>query len=354
MNEIEQILAQAISEKAFPGAAAAWGNDKSVSFAFQGRTRYDEAAPAVDESVLWDLASVTKVASTTSTALVLHHSGELDLDASAQAYAPRFAHEGPTIRDLLLHRSGLPAYASFQATCRTPEESEDALYALAVRQEAPAATVYSCMGFMVLQRVIESITGETLAEAAKRRVFDPLGMTSTLYAPGADLRPRCAPTEELPAWRKAIEDERGFVRVQDSHIQGGVHDPAAFMVGGISGNAGLFSTIGDMAKWAQHMAQGGGAVIDPHTLGIWRRRQTEESTRALGFDTKSPKGSSAGELFGPRSFGHTGYTGTSVWMDPDTARWGVLLTSRVHPKDGNMAISKVRPAFYDAVIRHLA
>jgi CubicO group peptidase (beta-lactamase class C family) len=354
MNEIEQILAKAIADKAFPGAAAAWGDDKTTHVAFQGRTRYDAGAPAVDGSVLWDMASVTKVASTTSTALVMHHAGELDLDASAQAYASRFAHAGPTVRDLLLHRSGLPAYANFQSTCRSPEESEDALYALAARQEAPAATVYSCMGFMMLQRVIESITGESLAEAAQRRVFGPLGMTDTLYVPGPEHRTRCAPTEEIPVWRREIEDERGFVRVQDEFIQGGVHDPAAFMVGGVSGNAGLFSTIGDMAKWAQHMAQGGGSVIDPHTLGIWRRRQSDESTRALGFDTKSPKGSSAGELFGRRSFGHTGYTGTSVWMDPDTARWGVLLTSRVHPKDGNTAISQVRPQFYDAVIRHLA
>jgi CubicO group peptidase (beta-lactamase class C family) len=353
MKKVFDVLNEAIQAKAFPGAAAAWGDDRSAKTLCLGRTRYDVQAPEVDAETLWDLASVTKVVSTTTTALILHSQGLMDLEAGAAAYAPRFGHPDVTIRDLLLHRSGLPAYASFQASCRTPKECEDALFALSLRP-GPAKTEYSCMGFMTLQKVIESIVGEGLDRAARRLVFEPLGMSKTFYLPALEDRRRCAPTEEIPGWRREIEDERGYERVQETWIQGGVHDPAAFMIGGVSGNAGLFSTLADMIRWSQHLAQGGGSVVDPHILGLWRRRFDDDSTRALGFDTKSPSGSSAGSLFGARSFGHTGYTGTSVWIDPDTARWCVLLTARVHPRDGDSPMTRIRGEFADAVWQELS
>lgn len=350
---VASVLEQAIENGAFPGAAVAYGLGSEARFGYYGSHTYDEASQEVGEETLWDLASVTKVASTTTAALCLYQESRLDLDAHVTSFVPRFRHDRVRVRDLLTHRSGLPAYCSFQTRTKTVEGSEQELFGLDLRPAVPPKTEYSCMGFMILQRVVEAVTGKGLDEAVKELAHAPLGMDSTSYKPSLADRKRCAPTETRDDWRKEIEDQRGYERVNSTYIQGGVHDPAAFMVGGVSGNAGLFSTARDMALWAQELAVGGSELFDPAALRLWRTRQAKSSSRALGFDTKSPRGSSAGTLFGPQSFGHTGYTGTCLWVDPATKMWAVLLANRVHPTSANLKISKVRPAFHDAVWREL-
>ncbi|MCG9894848.1 MAG: serine hydrolase, partial [Fimbriimonadaceae bacterium] len=190
-----------------------------------------------------------------------------------------------------------------------------------------------------------------LDRLADRLVFEPLKMSETGYRP-TDLD-RCAPTEVLADWRRELSDERKEARPNspanpDRWIQGSVHDPAAWMMGGVSGNAGLFSTIGDLAIWTQSLIQDGSGWLKPETLPRWRARAAEDSSRALGFDTKDGDTSSAGPLFGANSYGHTGYTGTSIWIDPDAKTAGILLTNRVHPDD-KATLAQARRDFHERV-----
>ncbi len=188
------------------------------------------------------------------------------------------------------------------------------------------------------------MAGEPLDVFAAQRIFEPLGMKETLYRPGPELRARIAPTERDP-WRGRL-------------LQGEVHDENAYALGGVAPHAGLFATATDVARFAQMMLNGG--VYDHHRIvsrevvaRFTRRAEVPGSSRALGWDTPSGE-SSAGHLFSPRSFGHTGFTGTSLWIDPDRRLFVVLLTNRVHPTRDNDAIREIRPAVADAVVRALA
>lgn len=346
---LKVLLEQGISDGAFPGAAYAIGTPDRVEYGFAGRLTYSPEAPVVTEETLWDLASVTKVVSTTSSAMLLYQQGKLDLEAHATSYVSRFRHDQVTIRQLLTHSSGLPAYCSFQLKNETPEQAENELFSLNLRPAVPPKMEYSCMGFMIMQRVIESISGVKLDQFVRENVHGPLGMKDTMYNPSLTDRTRCAVEEKYDDWRKKIEDKRGFVRVNEEFIQGTVHDPAAFMMGGVSGNAGLFSNPHDLGNWMHELIRGGDKVYKPEVLKEWIKRQSQISTRALGFDTKSEKGSSAGRRFSLTSFGHTGYTGTTVWMDPTNKFFACLLTNRVHPTSENSKITEFRPKFHDAV-----
>lgn len=351
IERLDSYLEAKVREKVFPGAAYVVGTRDKLYTGWVGRHTYSPESPEVGDSTLWDMASVTKVMATTSSAMVLNQNGMLDLEAHVSAFLPRFRHDHVTVRDLLLHRSGLPAYFNFQNSCRTPEECEAKLFELPASEATPPKTVYSCIGFMTLQRVIESIAGKQLDVVATELVFTPLGMKNCSYRP-LDLA-KCAPTEKMPAWRRKIGDERGEKRVQDEFIQGTVHDPAAYMSGGVSGNAGLFCTAADLGKWLTELVRGGEKVFSPAALVEWRRRQGAASSRALGFDTKSPSGSSAGRRFHLRSYGHTGYTGTSVWIDPEARIFAGLLTNRVHPNDEAVPMLAARAGFHDAVWEEL-
>lgn len=346
MQKIESLLQLAIEDKKTPGAAWAIGRGEKFVTGSLGRFTFDPSSEEVSDNTLFDLASLTKVVCTTSSAMLLHQRGELDLEAHANSFLTKFQHDSVTVRDLLLHRSGLPAYFNFQTKCSSPSESEEAFWQIGLRSAIPPKTEYSCLGFMTLQRIIESISSTSLDDFASQEVFMPLGMGRTIYTPGLEDRRRCAPTEVLPEWRRKLEDAWGFVRTRDDYIQGIVHDPAAFMRGGVSGNAGLFSTNTDLALWARELALGGEKLFAQNEVAAWTKRAGESSTRALGFDTKSPEGSSAGRRFHQTSFGHTGYTGTSIWIDPASRIYAVLLTNRVHPDD-KASVASLRPAFHD-------
>ncbi len=201
--------------------------------------------------------------------------------------------------------------------------------------------MYSDLGIILLGEILQRVSGQPLEVFVQERVFGPLGMADTMYVPGEDLSPRIAPTE-FDEWR-------------DRLIQGEVHDENAFALGGVAPHAGLFSTAGDLARFCQMLVNGGvlehHRIVSRQTVELFTRRAgTDDSMRALGWDTKSPEKSSAGSFFSPLSFGHTGFTGTSIWIDPDRELFLILLTNRVHPTRENALIRKARPAVADAAV----
>jgi len=228
--------------------------------------------------------------------------------------------------------------------CRTAEEALDSAFATELVATPGDTTIYSDIGMITMGKVVEKIAGMPLSEFLKKEFFEPLGMTSTMYNPPVSLHDRVAPTEIDTVWRKTL-------------VRGQVHDENAALLGGVAGHAGLFSTASDLAIYMQMLlnkgAYGGVRFLEESTVVRFTRTVVPGQDRFLGWDMKSLTGSSAGNLFSPSSFGHTGYTGTSIWADPIRKLSIILLTNRVHPTRANLKISRVRPAVADAVIRAL-
>jgi beta-N-acetylhexosaminidase len=341
---VEYLRGQADSG-AFPGAVLAVGRHGRLALlAAAGRYATDDPRP-VDPAALYDLASLTKVVGLTTACMLLVDDGQLALDAPVQRYLPAFPgvdKERVTVRHLLTHASGLPAWRALY------QESDSRAAALALVDTTPLAAapgerfVYSDLGAIVLTQVVERIAGEPLDRFLVRRVFGPLGMPATRYQPPAAWRDRIAPTENDTAFRHRA-------------LRGEVHDENAGRLGGISGHAGLFSNALDLSRFAAMLLNGGAwdtlQLVRAETVAEFTRRQgvPPGSSRALGWDTPSPA-SSAGHKLSERAFGHTGFTGTSLWLDPETDLFIILLTNRVHPTRANTAILRVRPRVADLVV----
>lgn len=338
---LDSIMAVGIAERAAPGGSIAIGRyGQHVLTRGFGRTDWVAAAPAVDDRTIYDLASLTKVVVTTTAAMILEEEGLLQLDRTVASYLPEFndsAKAGITVRMLLTHRGGLEAFAPLYRDTQGRAAYLAAINSSPLRYPPGARAVYSDWDMIVLQLVIERITGESLDVFAKRRITDPLGMTDSFFNPDSSLFSRIAPTE--------LESATGRL------IHGVVHDPNARAIGGISGHAGLFSSARDLAIFAQMMLNGGhyGSVriLRPTTIARWTSRQDADTSRALGWDTPSGR-SSAGRFFSPRSFGHTGFTGTSMWMDPVKDMYVVLLTNRVNPSSESTRVFRLRRDVADA------
>jgi CubicO group peptidase (beta-lactamase class C family) len=354
LEGLNDLLREGIKDGAFPGAAYAVGTADKAWYGYVGNQTYDEGSKKIDENTLWDMASVSKVAGTTPAAMLAVDAGLLNIEDRVSHFLPDFLNGDKKyikVRDLLLHTSGLPEYTNVTAM-RTKEEVLKHIFGLKLKYET-GTTAYSCLGFVTLQQVIEKAVSMPMDKWLQERLYKPLGMSKTGYRPSEADRPNCAPTEKIPAWVRKLEDERGFKRVQDKYMQGDVHDPVANVIGGVSGNAGLFSRPLDMALYAQMYLKKGQGIIKPDTIRIWTKRNSAKVTRALGWDTKSVEGSSGGTLFSLSSIGHTGYTGTVIWIDLDRQIFGVLFTNRVCPNDGNEKLMPMRPKFFDAVFRLL-
>ena len=352
---LTELLQSGIEEKVFPGAACAFGVDDHTYFATAGHHTYNENSKPITQHTMWDLASVTKVTATTSIALTLYQEGVLDLDAHVQHLIGEFeggAKDEVRVRNLLLHDSGLPPYRNL-TKYRVPKDARHELFCTELSADPTEKTAYSCLGFVTLMEYMERLTGDPMERLLHERVTGPLGMVDTTYNPIYDQRKECSPTEQYDDWRFGLENERGFKRVQNEFIQGAVHDPIAYIIGGVSGNAGLFSKITDMAKIARAWMEASGPFVR-EAMDLFSAKQEEKSTRGLGFDTKSPKGASSGTKFSMKTFGHTGFTGTCVWVDPVERRFMVLLGNRVHPTSENGKISQFRPRFHDAAVELLS
>ena len=340
------LLRKAISDQVFPGASLAVTHQgQLVALKAVGHFTYDPNSPVVAPSSVFDLASVTKVVAATSMAMLLYERGLLDLETPACEIVPEFNTEDlrrrqVTIRMLLAHSSGLPAYEKLFLQARNHDELLQAALQMPLTADPGTRSEYSDIGFIVLGAALERVAAEPLDRFCQREVFGPLGMTHTMFNPPPAARPLIPPTA-------------GPDSSQGGIVQGGVHDENARALGGVAANAGLFASAEDLSTFAHAMLQGGRPLIRRETLATFTRREPRpRSSRALGWDTPSWP-SQSGKYFSAGSFGHLGYTGTSLWIDPQRQLSVTLLTNRTWPNDGNDAIQQVRPAFHDAIVEVL-
>ena len=342
--KLDKIVKIAIEEAAAPGVAIAVGRNGHIAY-MKGYGYIDwnqPGSPAVDTNTLYDLASLTKVIATTTLAMILEEAGQLDINRTVASYLPEFNSPEKaqiTVRQLLTHSGGLEAGANIYATARGREQYLYQINARPLEYSPGTNMIYSDWDMILLQLVMERITGKTLDVLAADKIFKPLGMTDTQFQPPLSLRPRIAPTQ--------VDDARGGL------LWGTVHDENAWAMGGVAGHAGLFSTARDLALFSMMILNGGEGVnrvriVKPATIARWTARQGKESSRTLGWD--SPEGgSSAGQFFSPWSFGHTGFTGTSIWIDPEKDLFVVVLTNRVNPTRSNTRHVQLRRDVADAV-----
>src|SRR2546428_6809366 len=349
-----EVIEKAIADKAFPGATLAVGYRGKVAIHAFGKLSYDAKAATVAPTTMYDIASLTKVVATTTLVAKLAEGDfavPLDLDAKIERYLPEWA-SGPqpewrhrvTVRHLLTHTSGLPAFKEYWRTSKSKQDTLARIFVEPLEYEPGTKEIYSDLGIILVAEIIERLTGRTLEDLAKSFIFATLGMKDTMYRPQKKLWPSIAPTE--------IDDT-----LRHRLVQGEVHDENAFAIGGVSGHAGIFSTAPDLAAFCPMLLNGGvyahQRILRRATVAQFTTpQQLSCGTRTLGWAVPTESGSS-GHYFSAHSFGHTGFTGTSIWIDPDRQLFVVLLTNRVHPTRENMKIQKVRVELHDAVMRSL-
>jgi len=347
------LLEEAIQDRAFPGAAfGVLSHGDIVALDAVGRFTYDESSPEVTPATVFDIASLTKVVATTSAAMILHDRGILDLDMPLGDVLPGFVigkqpgspKQLVTLRMLLAHSSGLPAYERFFETAKTPNELLRACLTTPLEAAPMERSIYSDIGFLLLGKALELIARESLPVFCQREVFGPLGLVSTCFNTPRDSWRLIPPTEEDTHFRHRV-------------IQGEVNDENCAVMGGSAGHAGLFSSVPDLLIFARSILtpQKEPSIFRPETVSLFSTKRVfpTGSSRALGWDTPSEP-SSSGRSFGPRSIGHLGFTGTSLWIDPDRELAVVLLTNRTWPDRSSQAIRQVRPAFHDAIVAALS
>ena len=319
---------------------------KLVALKVLGRFTYEESSSKVDPVTIFDLASLTKVVAAATMAMILYERGLLDLETPVVGVLPEFRGEDPrrttvTFRQLLAHSSGLPAYEKLFLGAQTRDDLLRTAFSVPLKNNPETQAEYSDVGFILLGVALERIAGESLDRFCQREIFGPLGMSHTSYNPPASWKSKTPATADDQAFRKRV-------------IQGEVQDENASVMGGVAPHAGLFSTASDLANFAHSMLNGGTPIIRRETVALFTRRQSSPpgTSRALGWDT--PSGASqSGKYFSRSSFGHLGYTGTSLWIDPERQISVTLLTNRTWPDCLNWGIKEVRPKFHDAVMQTL-
>jgi beta-N-acetylhexosaminidase len=350
VHSVADIVRRAIASHAFPAAVVEVGRKDATLWreAF-GRMSYVPDAAAASPETIFDLASLTKVLATTPLMMRAVDEGKIALD---DLVADRLANwrghdrEAVTIRDLLEHTSGLTAYLPFFRDHHGRVEFERAICTLPLEYAPRSRSIYSDLGFMLLAFILEDAYGKRFEEMFRDWIFrlkaEATDPTILAFNPPRELRERCAPTE-LDIWRGRL-------------LQGEVHDENAWALGGAAGHAGLFGTAADVGSFARAVLEGfggGSRVARPQTIETFARRSgVRGSSRALGWDTMLPT-SSCGTRMSPRAIGHTGFTGTSLWIDPELDLYVVFLTNRVHPTRENNQIQDVRRRVHDAVVGSL-
>jgi len=378
LAELDALVADALADSVSPGVVLAVArHGRFVRLRGYGKLDWSGSAGSADARSIYDLASLTKVVGTTTAAMILVEEGRVNLDLPVADYLPWWTagdatKEEVTVRHLLLHRAGLPPFRPFYLEMEGRDAYRTAISQVALDYEPGTQTVYSDIGAMTVAFIIEQVSGQGLDEFLTERVWDPLGMRDTRFRPADDLKDRIAPTEVDTLFR-------------NTHVHGVVHDENAYAIGGVAGHAGLFSTAADLAVLAQTLLDGGrvagcdrehsdddgadsdgpvpedadasksicaagvaGSVrlVSEETVDAFTRRFDSRASRALGWDTPSGQ-SSAGDYFTPSAFGHTGFTGTSIWIDPELDMFVVLLTNRVNPTRNNTKHVPLRRAVHD-------
>ena len=359
--KLDSIVSVAMAQGAAPGVALAvgrWG--RLVHLRAYGRIDLPGDAPAVTDSTMFDMASLTKVVATTTAAMILEDEGKLNLDAPVHSYLPEVddtAKSRITVRMILTHSAGFEAFAPLW---REHHGRADYLHEINARPLAYApgdSVIYSDWDFVLAGMIIERITGMPLDQFLATRVWQPLQMRDTRFNPltsdalPADSTCTAGFRADSPMLARIAVTEMDTA-YRHIKVHGIVHDENACALGGVAGHAGLFSSARDVAAFCQMLLNGGQyngvRVIQPTTIARWTARQSPRSSRAIGWDTPSER-SSAGVYFSSRSFGHTGFTGTSIWIDPERGLFVVLLTNRVNPTRANVRHEALRRDVANAV-----
>jgi CubicO group peptidase (beta-lactamase class C family) len=352
-DSLVRVLGAARADSAFPGAYAIVGDSRGV-LAEHGVGRLDWAsrAPQPSRSSLWDLASLTKIVATTTALAQLVERGAVDVDAPAARYLPEWTGDGRdavTVRHLLTHTSGLPAFRAYDQQTQRADSIASLIFWTPLERPPGERMVYSDIGAYVMGAIIERVSGDSLHVYVRKHIADPLRLRETMFRPPASVRHRVAPTE--------IDTLRGGL------VHGFVHDERAYYLGGVAAHAGLFGSARDLARFATMMLRGGtldGArILNPETIARFTAyADSSFSNRALGWQKPNhpalgdttPGAAWAGRWMTTRAYGHTGFTGTSMAIDPELDLYVILVSNRVNPTRANPRITPVRRRLADAVV----
>jgi CubicO group peptidase (beta-lactamase class C family) len=350
VEEIDAKVREGMERGIYPAAVVVIGRGDSILYARgYGHFTWNPASAVPNpDSTLWDIASISKVLGTASAVMRLVDAGKVNLDAPVGRYLPRFSggqKERVTVRMLLDHTSGLRSYAPLFKRARTRDGAIDQLYAEPLVREPGAEPVYSDLNALLLGLLVEAVAHTSLDRFVTREVFEPLGLDQTTYRPPAFTHRRVVPSA---VWR-------------GQPVQGQVNDPNAAVFGGVAGNAGIFTTGMDLARYAQVWLRGGsglnGQWVSPSTLKRFLTRGDQAGPRLLGWDTPElnlPEPSVFGRLISDAAYGHTGFTGTELWIDPSRDLFLVFLTNRTFDprvSDSMHRLRNVRADLSDAAIR---
>lgn len=338
--DIREILLDGVKSGVFPGAVAALVNGDQVRIYAVGNRSILPRYERMEEDTIFDLASLTKVIATATLLMVMVQEGEISLEEEAHGVLSDFGHREVSIMHLAVHTSGLPAWRPLYSELQDPDDVVRYLGSIPLRYRPGSKVVYSCLGYILLGKVLEKIGGDGLDRLAHEVIFKRLDMRDTLFNPPPELRSRCAPTESAESLRKRRPGYRRPSQpdVEDWVIRGEVHDENALFLGGVSGNAGLFSTAKDLAKFCIGIFEGD--LLSEESLHVYSKCHTSglNESRGIGWI-----------LLDDGSLYHTGFTGTSIRIDLRRKMAGILLTNRVHPDAMKEGITEVRERFYREV-----
>jgi uncharacterized protein YbbC (DUF1343 family)/CubicO group peptidase (beta-lactamase class C family) len=343
---LDDILKDAVTNGNAPGAVLMVGHNGLIAYrkAYGNRVAGQKPEPMTADTI-FDLASLTKVIATTTCVMRLEQLGQIKLNDPVSKYIPDFAQNGKedvTVRMLLTHYSGLPADVDLKQPWNGVDEGYARANATKLVNPPGSTFLYSDVGFVVLGELVQKVSGMPLDQYAQQYVFGPLGMTSTRFNPPQTWLPRIAPTQR--------DEHTGQT------LRGTVHDPTARQMGGVAGDAGLFSTADDVARFAQALLNGGAPILNSlivEKMTTPQQPANYPNVRGLGWDIDSPYSSNRGELLPVGSYGHTGFTGTSLWIDPTTNTYVILLTNATMLKDGNVISLRTEIATAVAAALHL-
>ncbi len=342
-----QVIETGVAQKAFPGASIAITHcGELVASKGIGRFTYEQNSPSVSPETIYDLASVTKVIATTAACMLLYERGVFQLEQPVVEILPEFSGHDPrrkaiTFRMLLAHSSGLPGYVRLFERTRTRKELIQEAMRLPLTAAPGTRHEYSDIGFILLGVALERLTKQSLDRFCQHELFSWLGLEHTAFLPPLEWKPRIPPTVDDRTLRRRI-------------VQGEVHDENAWVMDGVAGHAGCFATALDVAVFADCLLYCKRQMGQSKTVALFTRRESSPpgASHALGWDTPSPP-SQSGKYFSPSSYGHLGYTGTSLWVDPERQLAVTLLTNRIWPDCSSQKIKQIRPAFHDAVVEAL-
>ncbi len=348
LTRLDEIIETEIAKKQLPGAVVIVGRQGKIVWrrAYGHRALEPQAEPMTIDTI-FDLASLTKVVATATSVMILVERGRVRMGDPVARYIPEFAETGKkniTVEQLLTHRSGLIADNELKDYEQGPAVAMENIWKLAPLAEAGSKFIYSDVNYIALAELVKRVSGRTVDEFAAENIFQQLGMRDTGYKPAATLKPRIAPTEKRGGGAKveSAGEKTSGEESQGRWMRGEVHDPRAYLLGGVAGHAGLFSTADDLAIYCQMILNGGEyqgrRILSP--MGVARMTEPRASggnaidgqARGIGWDVFTGFSANRGDLFPVGSFGHTGFTGTSLWIDPASETFVVFLSNRVHPK----------------------